>query len=290
MITELTAASVYAEIMMMRQVDKRAVLVVEGIEDLGILDPQLDGRVCRTQAIGGRPAALQLSDLVAQNSELAVLILVDRDNSPQSEVSSWPECVVATDHHDLLADILVACPQLLSNVLANFADRQAIERYDLEGADSMLTHVVDVIRPITVLRSVSVSRGLGLRVSKFPFHEFVRVGRDERLAFVLGVVSRRGGPLPLTVDELSAVIVTEQVSLSLVARWSSHDFVAAFAAIIRLRLNGNTSDVGAKSLERTMRTAVSTACISKTTVYKSVARWGRERGLVIWRHGLAGVN
>jgi hypothetical protein len=79
MISNLSKDDLYSQIVMLRNVDSRAFIIVEGEDDLGALGPHVDDEVALIMLGYGKVSALGAIELADSNSVADVLGIIDRD-------------------------------------------------------------------------------------------------------------------------------------------------------------------------------------------------------------------
>ena len=126
----LTGSDLFAYIEMQRQLDARAVVVVEGPDDCGVIDPHVDEEVVHTIPGYGKASVVDAAVLFEHAGVARVSLVSDSDFDRQLGLASaLPPNLILTEYHDLDADIFFGCPTLLTSVLANFSDRAKRQQY-----------------------------------------------------------------------------------------------------------------------------------------------------------------
>ncbi len=123
----LTGADLFAQVMMLRGVDRRAVVLVEGASDCTLLDLHLDPTTAQSVPGYGKNSVILACRLAEQEGAAAVAGVVDADfDVILGLTNNYPGNVHATEYYDLETDVLVACPDILDRILATFSDRERV--------------------------------------------------------------------------------------------------------------------------------------------------------------------
>jgi hypothetical protein len=275
---DLDANDLYADLMLMRQVDQRHVLYVEGPEDLGIIGPHVDAHKCRIELCFGKPLGLVLAELLSGDAIHGALVLLDRDFDGESDFAHVSDVVILTDNYDLMMDVLASCPHVLERILANFADRDAVDAYIERTGVDVLTCIVEHAAPIGALRATT-----DLRVRGFPVHELIDAReRGELLNHVCNLAIARSGATGYEIESLVRDVAEWLASRELVRTCSSHDAVAVMAAFLRSRWGGVVGHSGAEIVGRALRAAVDCDCMRELAIYAKINRWSANDSLQIW--------
>jgi hypothetical protein len=273
----------FAYIMMQRQVDRRAVILVEGPEDCGIIDPHLMDSVVQTLPGYGKESVLTAAALLHIAGISDVLPVVDSDLDRQSTLNvRYPPNVAASEYHDLDADIFFNCPEITRQIVANFADRDMLRTYLERQQISILDLVTDRASVVGVLRYCSLKYGLGLRMRDFPIEPLMEQ-ESSTISIAAQIACSRTISSP-SQEEVEPLLDSQYAGIAERESYcSGHDLTAALATAIRK--HGAGKRVGAKMLSAAFRAAVGCACIQKLALFQQVQGWGVLLSIQPWHCG-----
>lgn len=278
MLESITADDIISQILMLRTVDSRTVLLVEGPNDCATLDPHIDSGHCHsipTHGVRNLYGAVWL----ANEMELERLVaLADSDWQGVMYSCAVPN-IVLTDAVDLDATCFLI-GRAFDRVLSAYTNRDALQT-SLQTAPHADARewLVAIAATVGALRLASVSHSLGLRLDKFPVNAVLAEGAYvvdlDRLVAV--AVARTSG----TSDAAAARGAFEATA----CRYSPQRLANGHDLVRALRSVGNVRwglSVSADTLERAMRAATSCAEIKATGLYQTLRDWASERRTVIW--------
>lgn len=271
---------VFAEILMLRRIDSRAVVLVEGIQDVGILDPHLNESACRTQVAHGKKAVLKAIEL-ARNAGMAnVYAVVDRDLDFEESSSEPCAQISISENYDLVADAIVNCSIVTAQVVANFADRDMHQQYVRSRSTTLIELLVAISTPLAILRYLSVKNNYGLNLKNFPIESLVK-------AYETGALLKEAVRIAIHRSKNSTITENDLYSTAslhpkdgITRLCNGHDLVGALATLMRIRWGGNS--VGYDVISRSVGSAVGCHCVQKLAVYRDLANWGADIGLSVW--------
>lgn len=278
----LTGLDLFAYVQMLRQVDRRAVLVLEGPEDCGIVDPHVDTVHAHTIPGYGKQSVIDAAVLFENANVQEVRLVADADFDRQlSLTSSLPSNLILTEYYDLDADILFRCPTIVASVLANFTNRGVRSVHLARVGHDEMTCIVDVASAIGALRLVSLEQRIGLHLRDFPTDLLLDpyekgAAYEDTIAQTASSRSPNASPVPVDGATVRAGL-TRVVDRRMLC--SGHDLIAALSSFVRKRWGGRS---GMKVLSGTVRSALSCACWRQTQVYAEVERWSAALGTPVW--------
>ncbi|WP_082951188.1 DUF4435 domain-containing protein [Mycobacterium mantenii] len=277
----LDGDTLYADLLMMRQVDHRIVILVEGEEDVAIVDPHLNTTTCRSEIGHGKRAVLRATELAKANGLDKVLAAVDRDFDDEKDIRAYSEHISISDFYDLEVDILVRCNDLIQRVLASHADRDRLKSYLERKASSVITMIFEVAGHVGALRYASATQKLPLNLAKFPTGTLVQAYENgqllEEIARIAAGKSKESGYsdsdiVPLLREAVGAV--------DFVAVACGHDVMGVLSAFIRVRWGGSS---GADATGRACRSSVDWECFQRLRICQDFRSWGKEFGAAVWQ-------
>jgi hypothetical protein len=277
----LDGDTLYADLLMMRQVDKRIAVLVEGGEDVAIIDSYLNSSTCRSEIAHGKESLLRAVDLAKANRLDRVFAAVDRDFDDEKEILAHSDRISISEFYDLEVDILVKCKDLIRRVLAAHADRDRINAYLRQNGRSATAIVFEIAGHVGALRHVSVTRKLALSLAKFPTSTLVPAYEDglliEEIAKIAAAKSKGAG---ISDSDIVPVIRGAVSAIDLVAVSCGHDVIGVLSALIRGRWGGSS---GADAMGRAFRSSVDWECFQRLRIYEDFKTWGEEFGVAVWQ-------
>lgn len=278
----LDANDLYAHILMLRTVDLRNILLVEGNSDCGLLDPFLDSAECHSLPANGKSTvegAISIAD--AQGTE-GVLAILDRDWVGMLSTPIESGNAVYTEAYDLDAEMALL-DTILDRVTSNFCDRQAMKQHlDRIGSPSVRDLAVTLSAPLGILRFVSERDSLNLSLRNFPLREIMTdnyssIDLPRLISIAVARTEHR------SFDEGSLVgAVRKELSEKARALWlycSGHDIAACLAVLVRRCWGG---EIGADNMERAIRAAVSREDFRAAAIFKSTERWADRTSRIVF--------
>jgi hypothetical protein len=282
MMASLTGEDLYAYLRMMRQTDPRLVLLVEGAEDCVVLDPHLNDSHIQSVPGYGKLSVLRAAEILEAAGDSTVLCLVDSD---LDEVVGRPMApsnnLISTDHHDMVADLFFAIPEIFSRLVWTFGDRNKVKQFMTDFGLTPLQAVVKVTTPVGALRACSIQHGLGLNMSKYPMTEVIDMWNSDTFdAVVVSVGVTRSPHTSVTETQALQLLQTQVAAAPPTTMYcSGHDLISSSAAFIS-RLWGGSA--GTRHLGQSFRAAVGCESIQSTGFFKKIRLWSLALGFEPW--------
>ncbi|MEU4603767.1 hypothetical protein AB0F43_12365 [Kribbella sp. NPDC023972] len=282
MLNFLTGDDIYNHILMMRGVDPRAAMVLEGPTDCSALDPHLNSSQIYSIPGNGKPSVLRVVELVDLNQVKWVLGVIDSDRKPLPVRS---DNLVQVDAYDL--DTLIFSAQsVLSRVLSVVSDPDSRRAHlASSGCDTEFDAISRLARPVSALRHVSISESIGLGLDGFPIGE---VADPKTLAVSLAglidlAAKRAKKPPKLPYADIEAKLVAELGTMASDDRGElcGHDLHGAAALLVRTAW-GSRGNWSAKAIGQMMRSTLGCAQLMGTGLFEAIRRWGERQGLTSW--------
>lgn len=187
MLDSISAPQIYAEIIMQRDAaPHRAILLVEGVEDVRALGAYVNHELCRLMICHGNEALLGAMQRVNERGDHAVAALTDSDcGNAANDLRLTMSGVITTDRNDLDAEIL-HMPGLVDRLVWTHCDGLALLRLI---ADSEYSNVLEamgsIVAPVTCVRYMCGLHSLSLNAKDLPILAIYQRGMTldrERLA------------------------------------------------------------------------------------------------------------
>ena len=281
MLQYLTGSDLFAYIQMQRQLDRRAVIVLEGPEDCGIIDPHLHVEAAHSIPGYGKQSVVDAAALLDHAEVDHVRLVIDADFDRQLGLTSGlPPNIVITEYHDLDADVFFSCPSVLSSVLANFTDRTIRQQYFETSQKDPLDVIIDIAGVVGVVRYHSILHDLHLKMRDFPTTPLMAPYEQtgSAVSAVLQLAFARSRRSDQTLEHsIIGSFITGVADLR--PYCNGHDLFAVMSSFVRERWGGSA---GSNVLANAIRAAVPCACWQKTRIYTELQSWGAALKLYLW--------
>lgn len=272
-----TASSVFSLVMMLRQVESRLLLLVEGDDELTLLMNHVDDDNVKLIDCHGKAAVLGAAKLLAEQGVPGALAVVDRDfDEITGKEVIYPPTVVSTDCYDLLSDILNSDPKLVRHV-AWAHSRAAVQEVERTSGLPFVDVVARLCMALAILRLANEEESFGLTLRDFPFRKIL--SEDY---------------MPLSLEQIAEIAIRRSkstVSLSKVTRAAEaarerltdglryiggHDLLSATAAILHATGLKNVKELSEKAIQPSFYTAVSCERLRSLEWQRRVREWGQS--------------
>lgn len=278
----LTADDLFSYILILRPVDKRTFLLLEGDSDYAALRAHIDESEVNVIPGYGKGIIVPAMSLVNSHAVPNVVTLLDQDFGALLPGSVVQPNVFITDRYDLDATIFFSS-DLCDRMAFNFGDGDQIKSLisDL-GCSDLARASANLALAVGVLRYISVRDGLRLNLRDFPIGEVVRDDcRSLDLEAFASLALRRGPQSqPKRPNELVVEIRTEMAGVTdPYAYCSGHDLARALSVILRKR--GGVS-LKPDTVERALRGAFGCAEIRATRMYSELTIWAQQADRRMW--------
>ncbi|MEW2475514.1 MULTISPECIES: DUF4435 domain-containing protein [Micromonospora] len=269
------------EIEMQRTRDQRTIILVEGANDIAVLEPHLDKGECWPLPTGGKVALLATIRLVNENRFKRVLGIADRDWEGVRAAAVRIPNIIYTDFYDIDATALFS-GNVCQRVVSSHCDgRTAESQLAAAGQTDPLAVVVAIASEVGLLRLLNMENQWGIKIRDFPTHDVIdtaslQVSRT-RLAIIAAGRSRGAVRADKVAAELSAWTWGAYNRRDFC---SGHDLISALSFIMKNLWGGK--HVGSETAGRAIRAAFSCTEFKATKLYAEVKNWGATRGVSIW--------
>lgn len=283
--------TVFADILMMRQVDDKIVVLVEGQEDVRIIDAHINFDDCRSEIAHGKKNVLRVAELCNENGMAHVLCVVDRDFDSDDKILSRSVHISISENYDLLADVVVKCPDAVGRVITSHVDRAKYKAHTTKMRMEATDLAVDIAAHIGCLRYASIMDGHALQMKRFPVPGLIEAYEESQLVeTVASVAKQKSTSCTLTVEEIAEILrrtLSNSGNLHLLC--NSHDLANILAALIRDRWGG-PSTAGAEVIVRALSGALDWECFQNLRVCDDLRGWSNELRGTVWRRDAASVG
>lgn len=284
----LTANDIFAWILLNRSGDSRGILLVESGYDAQVYEAHLEPSDMTTIACGGRPTALQVMDIVNQQTVERVCASVDADVHAVMG-TPLPDHVFTTEFCDLESEAFFGPEggQLFIEPLLPPGRTHANQI----GED--LRALLALVSAVGGLRLISVRDGLDFKLADLPFGRVLFCRRGEvvdvaLLATIIAARSRNGASLKDYVEQKLDHLLAlphDQVDFRLC---NGHDICQVLSIYIKER--GGPA-VSGKTLESFLKLSLHKCHIfSQVPLRATLDHWGSSQGLTVWHQPCAGLQ
>lgn len=283
----LTGDDLYAQLLMLRAINKSTVLLLlEGESDCKALESHLDETSVQPIPGHGKATILKAMKNVNETAVPRVLAIVDRDLDGVIGPEPGIDNVVCTDNYDLDADIFYA-GAVVSRVVASSCGLDA-PRADLRSqkCPSIVMLATRLILPLAIVRVQSIRDRYGLRIRKFPVHRAFETTAIKLIAEVTATILIAQSTNPAIDHETLTAILAAEIDRTKKQEEADprrlccgHDLIAALAVLMTKRWNAN---VHTEQLAQSLRAAFAPADLASTGVFARVAAWAEAAGTQVW--------
>ncbi len=274
----LTGADLFAHAMMLRGVDRRLILFLEGPDDCAVIDPHIHTEDLQSLPGYGKASVLDACQSVENRGITGIAGLVDADfDRARGLVDVYPSCVMVSEHYDLDMDLTFADPEAVVRLVHNFGDLDKLRA--APGRSDFLTLALDLAEPVGLYRYVSVEEGLGLKLAGFPFElllERQAAGVDLTDAVHELLLTRHPG---LDGDVVRETVAQHNDDVAREQLINGHDLCRALSALVRKKWGGA---LGADTCEKVLRSSSNCHAFALLRVYRDVADWAAAQACTAW--------
>lgn len=276
----LTAHDIYAHILLLRTVDTRAILLLEGETDCAIVDSHIDVASCDSMPTFSKNNAVEAAHLAEQNGLGDVIAIVDRDWIGILDPSPAHSNVFYTGLYDLETTFF-SFQKLRTRILNSHARRSALRLLANESDPAHpVTIAIKAARALASFRYASRVHRWGVGVRDFPIHTIIDTSSGDPDFNLLCVIAKARAKVAF--DEKLAVIVVRQIYDSSVVRFddcSGHDLMNALSYVLNRRFG---TSISGDVLAASFRAAVGCLELAQTKFFGEVDVFVRSRGFEVW--------
>jgi len=262
-----------AQIRLLRQVHKGAIVVVEGDTDAKVFDKFIDSTVCTTEVSFGKPNLLEALDLLEDEGFPGILAIADSDFDFILEKKYEIENLILTEFHDL--DLTIFFSSALTTYLSEYADRSSVKKHFNDDPSRIRKAILDACMTTAYCRLASERHGLKLYFAGLALDRFIDAGSlEENSNALLEAILLRSTTAcdlkklrELIEKERRAAFPQEQIV-------NGHDAAAVLGISLR-KLLGDRRDVhtwGAE-IQAGLRLAFDWFTFCETSCYRDLNAW-----------------
>lgn len=273
---DVTADSLFSELLMLEGVEDRSIMLVEGEQDARFFAPFVNPKACTIITGSGKTVILGAAQLANANRMSNVIICADSDHIavPEDPRYALPN-VVRTDLNDIDAELFFA-RGVAQRIIDTHARSSAVEAR-LNG-ETVEDRVIELLRPIAALALYCRSLGLTFRYRDFPVRIPYIESPDLALDFskfsAIGASSVPSGEI--TRDEVDAWLASGSWrQLELKKFMNGHHIVSVFHMMLKKWGGYNKSE---ENLPHAMRAALTESVFYSLPFVTRLQEWFVENG------------
>nr|WP_146077530.1 hypothetical protein [Clavibacter michiganensis] len=253
-------------------------VIIEGDEDLHLLEEFLDESNVLPYPARGKPNALEAARIIDRDTLPGMAVLVDRDHDGfTGEDLTWPDCVVSTLRHDFLCDLIFIAPESVERMVRAHSDPTAYSSYKASKGKVVDT-AIDLLYPYTVLAVVVHIESLNIRTSGRDKVELLAAAENGTLQqFCISAVAKAAGILEADLASKFSQVEAQGLDASL--HVNGHDLASTLAVVTNTFCQGKLSG---RTIERSLSGSFSRPHLEQTNVYRGLTEKSEAYGLDIW--------
>jgi hypothetical protein len=283
MIEGISGDEIFSEILILRNVENKTYLIVEGSSDCSTLDAHISAEVCETIPAYSKEAVIRAVELSDEQSVPNVAGLVDRDWIGFGEIAPESSNVFTTDKYDLEATIFFT-PTIVDRFFAAQSEKSIRSTFmSMSGRGSMLGLLAHLALPVGLLRFISYKDGYELAMRHFPAHVALSPDlMDMNLTALIETACGRTKPSPdVTEAELLSALSEAIIATDDAADYcSGHDMACCLMFILAKKF-GKTMRIDV--LLGSIRAMVSMADLREMKFFSLLDDWATQHQTVIWK-------
>jgi hypothetical protein len=272
MIGQIDAYYIAAQIRLVRQADKRTILVLEGETDARVFDRLIDHNACDIEIGFGRKNVIEAIDLLEDEGFVGVIGVADADFDRLIGKQHNLENLCLTDCHDL--DLTIFSSPALERYMAEHADPELMEAEYKSDFRSLRTAILVSSLELSFCRLVSERDGLRLYFKDLRHDQYIGLDLLVDVHLLTSEIIRRS-TTRCTIDQLKRLINIETgANHDLYQVANGHD-VAAILGIALRKLLGcrRVVHTWASEIEAGLRLAFDWEAATNTELFKSLRGW-----------------
>ncbi|WAJ33811.1 hypothetical protein OUO20_01960 [Arthrobacter sp. FX8] len=274
---EQTPVNRAVELMMQAQIDRRLVLLVEGISDFRLFNRFLAAERWELEYLEGKDNLAECARTLSEMGLTNFRVLTDRDPLDPLEIRG----AVYTTFADMEADLL-ALEGLLERVLLSSASRRPDEQLRRCQADSWPELVHALVSPWTALRVASKQQRLELPLKDFPINSLASQKTATVSVSAVAKEAARRSRGQLTEEEARELI--ESLSATDLERvHNGHHLTGAIAWITSEMLD--SSKISRDRVEERLRAAVDLNGLLLLASIQDLDSWAHRHRKCMWKSG-----
>lgn len=272
MIGQIDAHYVAAQVRLVRQADKRTVLVLEGETDARVFDRFIDKEACDIEIGFGRKNVIEAIDLLEDEGFVGVIGVADADFDRLLGVEHNLENLCLTDCHDL--DLSIFASSALERYLAEHADPKLLSAACKGDLQEFRRLILTTSLELSCCRLASEKYGLRLYFKDLRHDQYVDLSLTVDVQLLTNDVIQRSNTR-CTVDQLGRLIVAEtDADHDLYQLANGHDVAAVLGIALRKLLGARrVEQTWASEIEAGLRLAFDWEAARGTALFGCLRAW-----------------
>jgi hypothetical protein len=276
MIGKIDGFYVAAQIRLVRQVHKGAILLLEGDRDARVFGRFIDKGFCDIEVGFGKKNVIEALDLLEDEGFQGIAAIIDSDFDRLRETTYRLENLCITDSHDL--DLTIFASLALDRYLAEHADDQLFKSQFNSDVNRVRDRILTASLPLAYCRFTSACRAMDLYFKDLRHEQFINVD-DLSVDFdtLASNLISRSSTTCTTIDLRRYVALEAAKALDPYQLANGHD-VAAILGIALRKIIGRrrTIHTWATEVEMGLRLAFDWEALVDTALYQCLRRWESE--------------
>lgn len=261
------------EVRLERQVHKGSFLLLEGATDVKRFSEFLDEKSCSIANCYGRGKASKAIHLLNEDGFLGAVAVLDCDFDRILKKITSVENVIYSEVHDY--DLEWLSNDVLRKYLVQVGDPQKCEA--LGDHEKILLHIIELIKPISVLKLMNANGNICYRLSILKMEDFFDGHVFDIQAMVEGVFEGRNVDDKVKSDLVEKVRFLLPKKFPLLQITNGHDAMTALGIALRDKLASRAkAQTWGSEVELHIRLAFTDKEFIDSSVYNNLAEWEAE--------------
>lgn len=275
MIGQIDGHYVAAQIRLVRQADKRTVLVLEGDTDARVFDRFIDKEACDIEIGFGRKNVIEAVDLLEDEGFAGVIGVADADFDRLLDIEHKLENLCLTDCHDL--DLTIFASPALESYVAAYADPKKVHTFCKSDLEELRKLILAASLELSCCRLASEKYGFRLYFKDLRHDEYIDLSLIvDQNRLTTDIIQRSS--TRCTVAQLKHLIVVETgAEHDLYQLANGHDVAAVLGIAFRKLLGERrTVQTWASEIEAGLRLAFDWDAAKGTALFGRLQAWEKN--------------
>lgn len=282
MLETVNGRTLWNQYILMRELDPRPWILVEGDDDCHVIDPNLNRDEFKSVPAHSRHNVLEAMEIFIENGEDSVLFVVDSDFKGAPEL--LPRHFSISAAYDLEAEILIYQPEILRSMAIAYSRTPAASPISDVEALEMFETALSLASFVGAVRYLSSTSNSGLTTARLPFkHILDSFRRGNAIGSTRRLIKKKSGhgSIVPTVAEIRQIVLDKPRAVH-----CGHDILSAMCELIAEK-RGKT--IKSDDFRSSFHAMIDCLTLSRTSIYEPGLRWGLStRGISPWRPHTAG--
>ncbi len=263
-------------------------IFVEGEDDVRLFQKFFDLNKCKVEYIPGGKNKLEshVKDLLKERKNKLIVAIRDADFLRITNPNYQNENIILTDCHDIeMTSINQKEP--FKSLLCEYAETLYAETLKESEFDMTKQTLLEIIRPISLLRLANSQEKIGLRFKNVKFQKLLDFDKKEvNITNYVQIVLKQSKNITLTYEELVQKIEDlENQDFDLYQLTNGHDMANVLSAFFNKKhKNGRKKDLSNSRIEKDLRLCFHIECFKKTQMYQELKKWETKNSTSIFKN------